>query len=315
MIQMKRKVLIMSSVVLALLLTILILLPVLVMSLFLNQRQTQPQYNSSAFGIESERITLTTSDGLDLAAWRTFTDSQPLGSVIILSGLQMPSVTAFFGYANMFAQNGWDTLLIEKRARSQSQGESIGFGITEWRDVEAGVDFLAADTRGRDMPIVTMGTSAGGATAIIAAGQIPRIDGVIAISAYSNFVDLYVDSMSMFGLPRVLGTMSLPFMHLRMGLHFGFGALAYTPANGIARLGQRPIFLMHSTQDWQVPFSHFEMLYEAAVGAGVNVSTFVREGDWHFVCYDRYVYAPWRDLEFAGVVIGFLEVLVEGFVP
>ena len=282
------------------------------MSLFLNERQYQPQYSSSTFGIESERITLTTGDDLDLAAWRTFAYTEPRGTVIILSGLQMPSVTAFFGYANMFAQNGWDSLLIEKRARSLSQGESIGFGITEWRDVQAGVDFLVADGRAGDKPIVAMGTSAGGATVIIAAGQIPRIDGVIALSAYSNFTDLYVDSMSAFGLPRVLGTMSLPFMHLRMGMHFGFGALGYTPVEGIARLGRRPILLMHSTQDWQVPFSHFYRLYDAAVEAGVNVSTFVREGDWHFVCYDRYVYTPWRDVEFAGVVIGFLEGLAEG---
>ncbi len=53
-------------------------------------------------------------------------------TVIILSGIENPSVTAFFGYAKMLADNGWDSLLIEMRARNLSEGEKIGLGYTEW---------------------------------------------------------------------------------------------------------------------------------------------------------------------------------------
>ena len=296
------------AIVAVVVLVILILLPVYVMSLFLGRRYYQPQHNSLDFGIQSQHITLTTYDGLALSAWRTHAPGHsPHGTVIIISGLQQPSVTAFFGYANMLAETGWDALLIEKRARSQSEGDGIGFGITEWLDVKAGVHFLDADHRAGHLPIVAMGTSAGGATVIIAAGQIPRIDGVIAVSAYSNFVDLYVDGLQMMGLPRFVGRMTAPFMRVRMGMTFGFDALHFTPQNGITQLGRRPILLMHSTEDWQVPFSHFEQLRQAAEDSGVPVTTFVRDGDWHFVCYDRYVHDPARDVEFAGAVGGFLS--------
>jgi len=310
---MKRKNILLALSVLAMaVLAILILIPILVFSLFMGQRYYQPQHNSIDFGIESQQISLTTYDGLTLAAWRTFAVSEPTkGTVIILSGLQNPSVTAFFGYANMLAHNGWDALLIEKRARSLSEGYEIGFGITEWLDVKAGVYYLDADERAAQLPIVTMGTSAGGATVIIASGEIPRIDGVIAISAYSNFVDLYVDSMSMMGLPRFVGVMTIPFMNLRMGLRFGFDATGLTPVSGIAKLGQRPILLMHSTEDWQVPFSHFERLQQAAEDSGIDITTFVRDGDWHFVCYDWYVSNPARDVEFARAVLEFLERFVK----
>jgi len=303
----RKKILISFAAFLIFILAILTLLPVLAMSLFLGQRYYQPQHNSINYGIESHHITLTTNDGIALSAWRTFTTYQsPNGTVIIISGLQAPSVTAFFGYANMLAANGWDALLIEKRARSQSEGEEIGFGLTEWLDVKAGVYFLDADERAGQLPIIAMGTSAGGATVIIAGGEIPRIDGIIAISAYSNFVDLYVDNMSMLGLPRFMGTMTTPFMNFWMGLRFGFGTTSLTPANGIAKLGQRPILLMHSTQDWQVPFSHFERLQQAAEENDIAVTTFVRDGDWHFVCYDWYVSNPARDAEFTRVVLEFL---------
>ncbi|MCL2360833.1 MAG: hypothetical protein FWC73_03340 [Defluviitaleaceae bacterium] len=291
-----------------LVLVILVLIPTLVLSMFLGERIDQPQHNSIEFGIASEEINLTTIDGLNLAAWRTYTDKAiPYGTVIIISGLQWPSVTAFFGYANMLAEHGWDALLIEKRARSLSEGESIGFGTTEWLDVKAGVNFLDADNRSGDLPIIALGTSAGGATVIIAGGEIPRIDGIIAISAYSNFVDLYVDSLPMFRVPRFVGTMSIPFMYLNMGLRLGFDRIRYTPINGIARLGHRPMLLMHSTEDWQVPFSHFENLYQTAQESNINITTFVREGDWHFVCYDQYIGNPARDVEFTQAIIGFLD--------
>jgi len=299
---MKRRKLIIAALVAAFFLAILILIPVAVVSTFLGERHYQFQYESP----NAEQISLTTDDGLNLAAWRVFAES-PRGTVIILSGLQMPSVTAFFGYADWLAQNGWDSLLIEKRARSLSEGESIGFGMTEWLDVKAGVELLDSDARAGDLPIVAMGTSAGGATVIIAGGQIPRIDGVIAISAYSNFVDLYVDGMNMMGIPRFLGVATIPFLHLRLGLSFGFGSLRLTPVNGITELGERPILLMHSTEDWQVPFSHFERLYAIANDTDLDVDAFVRDGDWHFVVYDQYFYTPAQDIEFASVILGFLS--------
>ena len=87
----------------AFLLGVLFLIPVMVMPMFLGQRYEQKQFNSIDFGIESERVTITTDDSLALAAWRTrsLTDATK-GTVIILSGIQNPSVTAFFGYAKMF---------------------------------------------------------------------------------------------------------------------------------------------------------------------------------------------------------------------
>jgi hypothetical protein len=127
-----------------LVLATLVSIPFVIMPMFLGQRYEQKQHNASDYGIEAERITLETDDALSLAAWRTRADN-PKGTVIILSGMQNPSVTVFFGYAKMFSDNGWDSMLIEMRARSLSEGNEIGFGMTEWRDVKAGVDYLSAD--------------------------------------------------------------------------------------------------------------------------------------------------------------------------
>ena len=292
---------------LLLVLTILFAIPWYGLSLFLNQRYEQPQHDPDDFDIIYEAVTLTTSDDLNLAAWRVFANvDHPHGTIVILSGIQQPSVTAFFGYAQTFAEAGWDTLLIEKRARSLSEGESIGLGMTEWLDVEAGVLYLDVDPRIGQSPIIVMGTSAGGATAIVAAGEIPRIDGVIAISAYTSFTDAYVDNLHLMGIPRFIGEATRPFMYLHLTWRFNTEDLNRTPINALSSFHGRPLLLMHSTEDWQVPFSHFEQLELAATEADLPLTTFVREGDWHFVVYDAYLFAPHLDLAFYQVLLEFL---------
>lgn len=283
------------------------MIPNAVMPMFLGQRYEQEQFKSTDYGIDSERITLTTDDSLSLAAWRTRAE-EPKGTVIILSGIQNPSVTAFFGYAKMFLDNGWDSLLIEMRARSESQGDEIGFGMTEWRDVKAGVDFLNNDEEMKGLPIVALGTSMGGGTVLIAAGELPEIDGVITLSAFSSWTDLFVDYMAVYGVPRPICIMDIPFVNLYLGFHFGFDALQYSPVRGIAKLGERPVLMMHSTEDTQVPYTQFEKLQEEVKRYSINATIFIREGDEHFICYEQYVNNPSQDTEFSKAILEFLAV-------
>jgi len=307
----------------------LVAMPVYGALLFLDERFEQEQHDSLDYGIESEHIVLTTEDGLNLAAWRTYAvgeDSDadpnadttaegsapaqdaPKGTVIILSGIQRPSVTEFFGYAQMLSQHGWDALLIEKRARGLSEGESIGFGFTEWKDVQAGVNYLDADPRAGDAPIIVMGTSAGGSTALIAMAEVPRIDGVISISAYTTFTDAYVDNVVEMGVPRFIANATRPFMNLFLDLRFGSEVAQKTPIAALGSRDGRPLLLMHSTEDTQVPFTHHEQfIQQSARGTDWPLYTFVREGNWHFVCYDRYVESPANDTEFSQAILDFLD--------
>ena len=150
----------------------------------------------------------------------------------------------------------------------------------------------------------------GAGTVIIAAGEIPRIDAVISISAFSSWPDLFVDNMAMTGIPKVLGIIDIPFLQMYMGLHFGFEALAYSPVNGIAKLGDRPILMMHSTGDTQVPYREFESLLDKAKNKNIDVTTFIREGDEHFICYEQFVKTPTLDVEFSQAILSFLQTMI-----
>ena len=302
----KKRALILTAAILALVVLAMAVTPLLALRLFWGQRYGQEQYDPAAFGVAAEELTLVTDDGLKLAAWRVRADGgEKKGAVILLSGLQGPSVTAFFGYAKLFAMHGFDSLLVEMRARSLSEGAEIGLGMTEWLDAKAAAEYLDAE----GLPVVVMGTSMGAATAIIAAAEVEAIDAVIAVSPPSSAEDMFVRYLEVQGFPHFLSVLETPFIALHLGLHYGFDALKYTAVKEIGKLGNKPLLLMQSLWDAQVPYWEYEKLVSAAAEGGVNVQSFLREGSGHFVCRDEVLFTPWEDTEFAGAVINFLNAL------
>jgi fermentation-respiration switch protein FrsA (DUF1100 family) len=172
--------------------------------------------------------------------------------------------------------------------------------------VKAGVDFLTNDAAVMDLPIVAMGTSMGGGVAITAAGELPEIDAVISLSAFANITDLIAHYMTSAGVPDFLAVADIPFFYEYLGFHYGFDKLKYSPLNGVIKLGERPILMMHSTGDSQVPFTEFEKLREGAEKYNIDVTTFIREGDIHFICYDTFFDTPAEDIEFSETILKFL---------
>ncbi|MBU5427667.1 prolyl oligopeptidase family serine peptidase [Tissierella pigra] len=302
----KRIIIAIVIVAIILLLIFLSVIPHFIMRPILGKRVERPQYKSSDYGIEAEHISLKTEDGLSLAAWHTKANNTK-GTVIILSGIENPSVTAFFGYAKMFADNGWDSLLIEMRGRNLSEGKEIGLGYTEWNDVVAGVNYLSSNQEVSDLPIIAMGTSMGGATSIMAAGKDSRIDGVIAVSAFSSWEDVFSDNMNLMDAPKLFCTLEKPFVRLYSGIHYGFNITNYSPLKALKNFDNRPLLLMHSTKDSQVPYPSFQRLQKQAEKYNIDTSTFVREGDEHFICYEEYFNNPLQDTEFSNSILDFLN--------
>lgn len=260
--------------------------------------------NPSDYNVSAKRLTLETNDQLKLAAWHVRANEESKGTIILLSGIQKPSVTEFFGYSKMFADNGYDSLLIEMRAHGDSDGNLVCLGMKEWLDVKAGVDFILADNKLKDLPIIAFGTSMGGGAALIAAGEIPEIDGVISCSAFSSWTDVFIDNMKLFGVPDAFTALDKPFINAYLAFTYGFNNLKFTPLNAMKKLNNRPVLLMHSTEDSQVPYTNFERLMKVAP---LNVETFIREGNEHFICYEQYATDPTMDKAFSEAILNFLH--------
>ena len=256
-------------------------------------------YAGEDVGLAPEQVRLVTEDGLELASYWVHV-REPAAVVVFVSGTHGPSVTAFFGHAAMLAEEGYASLLVEMRARGESEGERIGLAYEEVLDVRAGVAHVQAREAYVGVPIVAYGLSLGGAAVINAAGVTPAIDAVVSLSAFSSWSDVFVDSM---GLPEPFATVQRAFVDLYLGFTYGFDRRDLVPRRQIERLGTRPALLIHSRGDAQVPFASFERLVEHAPA---HVETWVRDGDAHLVVADGSFLRPWEDVAYAEVVVGFL---------
>lgn len=187
---------------------------------------------------------------------------------------------------------------------SKSEGNKICLGTKEYLDTKAGVDYILSRKEYKDLPVIVFGVSMGGAAAINSIGEIPELDGLISVSAFSSWPDVFCDNMANMGLPEFAADIEKPFVKLYMGFEYGFGSLKVNPLNEIKKLNGRPALLMHSTGDSQVPYKSFVRLREAAPG---QFDTFIREGDYHFVCKEEYFEEPWKDEDYAGAILAFLE--------
>ena len=279
-------------------------IPPMIMSDMINSHIDVEVISASEYGIEAELLKLMTEDKLTIAAWEVKTEN-PRAVVILLSGIQNPSVTAFWGYSKMLKDNGYASLLIEMRAHGDSDGNRVSLGMDEYLDVKSGVEYIKNSPDYKDVPIVVWGTSMGGATAINSIGEISEIDGLISCSAYSSWTDVFCDNMVNMGMPKILAEIQKPFVKIYLGYIYGFNKLNINPLNEIQKLNGRPALIAHSKGDSQVPYASFERIIKKAKEQ--NVQVFEREGDEHFICYEEYFDNPIKDKEFSSAILNFLN--------
>jgi pimeloyl-ACP methyl ester carboxylesterase len=299
-----KKIIIISAIVLAVLIIAgLVAIPPIVMNDMTHLHVDCETQSPSKYGVEAAEVGLATEDGFRLASWEVEAED-PRGIVIFLSGIHNPSVTSFFGHAKMLADNGYSSLLIEMRSHGKSEGDQIFVGTREYLDTKAGVQYIKSKKGYENVPVIVFGVSMGGATAINSIGEIPEIDGLISISAFSSWPDAFCDNMELMGVPSFIAAMEKPFVKIYMGFEYGFGSLRISPVNEIKKLNGRPTLLMHSTDDTQMPYKSFVRLNKAAPG---QFDTFIRKGDYHFICREECFEEPWTDEEYSNAILSFLK--------
>ncbi len=141
------------------------------LSNYLRKYVFAPQYR------RHEALSLLTADGVRLAGARLEGPPDAFATVVLVHGLvhssRTPRVHAF---AHLLA-NSVHVLVPELRGHGRSKGVCT-LGREEPLDVAAAV---AAGVPG--LPVVTVGISLGGASALLHAGTFGGVDGVVAISA------------------------------------------------------------------------------------------------------------------------------------
>ncbi len=252
-------------------------------------------------GLDVAPVRLRSDDGLALAA-RHVRVPDRRATVIVLSGIHEPPAAAWLGHARLLAAHGYASLLLEMRAHGESDGDRIGLGVLEVRDVAAAVRHLRADDAAGTTPIALFGWSMGGAAALNAAARLPEVGAVITSAAFSSWSDVVVDVAR--GTLGPAAESMRPFLDLHLRRAYGPEARTLVPTRSIAELGERPLLLMHARHDPGVPVASLHRLVAAAPP---QVQVWIRDAADHEVVRPTAFERPWEDPPYAERIVGFLN--------
>jgi dipeptidyl aminopeptidase/acylaminoacyl peptidase len=199
-------------------------------------------------GLRVEAVRLAAPDGVRLAGWLVERAGRP--GVILLHGYPANKADLLPLAATLAPH--FTVLLMDLRFFGDSGGRVTTLGHRERHDVVQAVQWLAR--RGAE-PVGVFGLSLGGAVALLAAAEEPRIR---AVAAYAPFADLRLLGRETYGPLAVL-------MRLWGRLFLGADITRPAPVEAAARLAV-PVLLAASREDEQIGFRHAERLRQALAG-------------------------------------------------
>ena len=158
----------------ALLTTYWLILPVAVAILATHRPRAAVQ--PAALGAPYKQVTLTTRDGLHLAAW--YVPSRNGAAVI-----SYPTRTGKVPQARMLVRHGYGVLLLDARGYDGSQGDPNVFGWDDTKDIDAAVAWLQHQRDVRGDRIGGIGFSVGGEMMLQAAASNTALRAVVSEGA------------------------------------------------------------------------------------------------------------------------------------
>lgn len=241
--------------------------------LFIRPSKIAANLTTGQFNLPADPVTLITDDGLKLSAW--FIESPAAKTqrraLIFLHGYpaeksdMLPIASSFYPDFSLF--------LLDLRYFGESEGYYTTLGIKEPKDVQLALNFL--EQKGYES-IGVFGFSFGGAVGILTAARDRRVD---AVSAYAAFADAKLLGYEAYRSLFIFKYPLVELMALWGRLLFGEWIGEASPLAAAKEL-TIPVFLIHSKEDEQIPFTHAKLL-EKALADNKRVETYFFEQGLH----------------------------------
>ena len=192
-------------------------------------------------GLDYRDVTLSTADGLHLAAWYVPASTPGAPTMLLAHGLQ-DSKWTLLRLIPWLHEAGYNVMAFDFRGHGQSDKRPTTVGREEVLDVQAALDWL--DAEGVGDKVVALGQSLGGAALVNTAAIDGRLDALVLDSLFAEWRN--VDYAKGYRLsPRWL-VPGVP-----------------NPVEVIRRV-HVPVLVIHGTADILVHVDHAERLYAAA---------------------------------------------------
>ncbi len=145
-------------------------------------------------GLNAEQLTLDGHCGIKLNGWfvRAAGDSIFPNTVIFCHGISGHG-GHFIETARFLSERGWNSLLLDGRAHGESEGDFCTFGYFEEKDLASVVDIFEKSRPIESQKLGVWGASLGGAIALQALENDPRLDFGIVESTFPDLQTVVSD--------------------------------------------------------------------------------------------------------------------------
>jgi uncharacterized protein len=206
--------------------------------------------------LDAESVTFPSQSGSLIHGWLSRAPTNA-GAILLLPGIHATR-RSMVARAEFLRQAGYATLLIDFQATGESPGRRITFGWLERLDVLAAVQYLKSRMPGQ--PIGVIGTSLGGAAALLAA---PPLDVQAAVlEAVYPSIDRAVGNRVEKAIGK-RGRWLAPALVLQLRPQIGITAADLRPVDHIAAL-RCPILMIGGTADRNTTLEDTQLLFAAA---------------------------------------------------
>jgi uncharacterized protein len=164
--------------------------------------------------------------------------------------------------ADFLHKGGFSVFTYDMRARGRSGGEYVTLGVLEQKDLVSTVEYVASRRDVAGERIGVLGISMGGATAILAAAQDPKIKAVVDDCGFSDAPRAIAA-----GFEHFIHLPAFPFAPVTVWIaeeRAGIDVRQARPMDVIARISPRPILIIHGTEDFVIPVDNSQRNFAAA---------------------------------------------------
>ena len=223
--------------------------------------------------VEFKKVTIKSFDNLTLVGH--YYDAQSNKTVCLVHGYSA-NYKEMQQYAKYFYQKGYNLLCVENRAHGESEGDVVGMGYLDRKDLLAWLDFL-----GNENDVVFLGLSMGASAVCCLSGEkLPMcVKGIISDSAFDNAERELSFVLRKFGFLRKIILKHLKSYAKRLHI-FDLGEADMLRFVKNAKV---PILYIHGKNDTYVPYQNSQNLYNATPE---NLRNLVLvDGAEHAMCY------------------------------
>ncbi len=205
-----------------------------------------------------ETVHFPSRSGSELAGWLTASRDAE-GCILLLHAIRSDR-RSMADRARFLHHKGYHTLCIDFQAHGESPGEHITMGHLEAMDAAAGIVFLREHYPG--LPVAVVGTSLGGAAALMA-DYIEPPEALVVEAVFADAETGIANRLDMRFGPA--GRMLTPLFTWQIRPFLGIDAATLSPVQAAARVTQ-PVFVVYGEEDRHARPPEAKAIYEALRG-------------------------------------------------